>query len=52
MSCESWWLYALLREETVILSFVFGTKPHKASADDYPCIIDDMFVLASVYCLD
>ena len=29
---------------------IFGTQPHMASADDYSCINDDIFVLTSVYC--
>ena len=51
VSCESWWLYALLREETVIFA-IFGTQPRTASADDYSCIYDDILVLTSVYCSD
>ena len=49
MSYESWWLYALLREETVILPF-FGTQTHMASANNYSCINDDILVLT--LCLD
>ena len=51
VSCESWWLYALLREKNCDFA-IFGTQTRMASADYYSCIYDDILVLTSVYCLD